>query len=199
MSPKLIAKLLAGFGIAALAAIAIVTVTVVRGRSPERNLGQLVDLVPDALLHARNFHWTQMKGPVKEWILSAQEASFSNDRKSVILKNAKVTMITADGKHVIMESPILRLAVNGNHVNSADLSGGVTVHYGDFVVTTATAQFVPDSDLLDAPGLVTVVGQGMTVTGVGLSGHPRQQQFTLNKSVNTEITHELGPASTGKS
>jgi len=199
MSPKLIAKLLAGFGIAALAVIAIVTVTVVRGRSPERNLGQLVDLVPDALLHARNFHWTQMKGPVKEWILSAQEASFANDRKSVILKNAKVTMITADGKHVIMEAPILRLAVTGNHVNSADLSGGVTVHYGDFVVTTETAKFVPDSDVLDAPGLVTVVGQGMTVTGVGLSGHPRQQQFTLNKSVNTEITRQPGSPAPGKS
>jgi LPS export ABC transporter protein LptC len=199
MSPRLIAKLLAGFGIVALAVIVIVTVSVVRRRSPERNLDQLVGLVPDALLHARGFHWTQMKGPVKEWVLSARDASFSNDRQSALLTDAKVTMITTDGKHVVLESPTVRLHVTGNHINSADLGGGITVHYGDFVVTTESAEFFPDSDRLDAPGPVTVVGQGIKVTAVGLSGHPRQQQFTLNSAVNTEITRQNGSASPGKS
>jgi LPS export ABC transporter protein LptC len=198
MRPKLIAKLLAGFGVTVLVIIAIVTVSVVHRRSPERNLSQVVGLVPNALLHARNFHWTQMKGPVKEWVLSARDASFSNDRRSVTLTDAKVTMVTADGKRVLLESPRVLLHVKGNHVNSAEMSGGITVHYGDFVVTTPSAQFIPDDDQLDASGPVTVTGEGLKVTATGLTGHPREQQFILKHSVDTEITRTGNP-SPGKS
>lgn len=187
MSPKRIAKLLAVFGIVALGAILVVTIGVVRKRSPARNLSQIAGLVPGALLHARNFHWTQMKGAVKEWELNAREASFSNDRKSLTLKDVKLSLLAADGRQVGLEAPLAKLRVDGNLVKEADLSGGLTVHYGDFLLTTERAIFLPGSDELEAPGTVTVVGQGIKVTGTGLTGRPREQQFTLGKAVSTEI------------
>jgi len=190
MSPKRIAKILAGFGIVALSAILIVTIGVVRRRSPQRRASQLVGLVPGALLHAHNFHWTQMKGGQKEWVLTARDASYSDDKTSVMLKDAKVTMIASDGKAVMLDAPAVKLHMKGNHVQQADMSGGVMVHYGEFLLTTDRATFFPDSDSISAPGSVTVVGQGIKVTGVGLSGHPRQQQFNLGGRVNTEIIQD---------
>ncbi|HTW87263.1 MAG TPA: LPS export ABC transporter periplasmic protein LptC [Candidatus Binataceae bacterium] len=190
MSPKRIARVLAGFGIVALGAILVVTIRVVRRRSPEQIPSQIVPLIPGALLHARNFHWTQMKGGQKEWVLTAHDASYADDRTSVLLRDAKVTMTASDGKAVMLEAPQVTLKMNGNHVQQANMTGGLTVHYGDFVVTTDHAIFVPDTDLITAPGAVVVSGQGIKVTGVGLIGHPHQQQFDLGSQVNTEIIQD---------
>jgi LPS export ABC transporter protein LptC len=187
MSPKRIARILAGFGIVALGVILVVTVVVVRRRSPQHRPSELVGLVPGALLHARNFHWTQMKGGEKEWVLTARDASYSKDKTSVLLKDAKVRMIATDGKSVLLDAPAVTLTMHGNHVQQADLSGGLTIHYGEFVLTTERATFIPDSDQLNAPGGVTVTGQGIKVSGTGLTGHPREQQFNLGGRVDTEI------------
>ncbi len=194
MSPKRIARILAGFGILALGAILVVTIGVVHRRSPEHRASLPVGLLPSALLHARNFHWTQMKGGAKEWVLTARDASYSKDKTSVLLKEAKVEMIASDGKSVMLEAPEVTLRMNGNHVQQADMSGGITVHYGEFVLTTERALFVPDDDALSAPGGVTVTGQGIKVTGTGLHGHPHMQQFVLGGQVNTEIIRDSSSA-----
>jgi LPS export ABC transporter protein LptC len=191
MSPKRIAKILAGFGIIALGAILVVTVgVVVRRRSPQSRPSQIVGLVPGALLHARNFHWTQMKGGEKEWVLTARDASYANDRTSILLKEAKVEMIASDGKPVMLDAPAVVLKMKGNHVQQADMSGGLTVHYGEFVLTTDRATFFPDADAISAPGGVMVSGQGIKVSGTGMTGHPHQQQFNLGGRVNTEIIQD---------
>ena len=187
MSPRRIAKALAVFGTVALAAIVVVTVWVVRHRTAAQKLTSAAGLVPGALLHARNFHWTQMKGNQSQWVLTAKDATYSADKTGVILKNAELSMTTNDGKHLLMLAPIVNLKMDGNHVSRATLSGGLTVHYGDFVLTTDQAVFLPDTDQLDAPGLVKVEGQGLTVTGIGLTGHPKGEVFQLLKQVSTEI------------
>ncbi len=194
MSPKRIAKILAGFGIVALGAIVVVAVSVVRRRSPERRPSQIVGLVPGALLHARNFHWTQMKGGQKEWVLTARDASYSNDKTAVLLTDAKVDMIAEDGKVVVLDAPAVKLKMDGNHVQQADMSGGLTVHYGEFLLTTDHATFFPDTDSINAPGGVMVTGQGIKVKGTGLTGHPRHQQFNLGGQVNTEIIQDSSSA-----
>ena len=40
---------------------------------------------------------------------------------------------------------------------------------------------------VEAPGLVTVIGDGLKVTGVGLSGHPKTRVFDLHTQVQTEV------------
>jgi Tfp pilus assembly protein FimT len=146
MSPRRIAKALALSGGVALGAILIVTIWVVRHRIPEQKLISAAGLLPNSLLHARNFHWTQMKGEKNQWVLAAKDASYSNDKTSVTLKEATVSMTTEDGKHVRLTAPTAVLTMDGNHE-----------------------------------------GQGLTVTGVGMTGHPKTETFELLKEVSTQI------------
>jgi lipopolysaccharide export system protein LptC len=67
------------------------------------------------------------------------------------------------------------------------LSGGLRINYGDYVLTTDEATFAPDKDLVNAPGQVEVDGQGLTVTGVGLTGHPNERSFSLLSQTNTVV------------
>lgn len=187
MSPRRIAKALALFGSVALGVILIVTVWVVRHRTSERKLVSAAGLLPSSLLHARNFHWTQMKGETNQWVLAAKDASYSNDKTSVTLVEATVSLTTEDGKQVKLTAPRAIITLDGNHVKRAALDGGIVAVYGDYTVTTAQAEFIPDDDRLQAPGAVKIEGQGLSVTGVGLTGHPKTETFELLNEVSTQI------------
>ena len=187
MSPRRIAKALALSGSIALVAILIVTIWVVKHRKPEQRLIAAAGLLPNSLLHARNFHWTQMKGATNQWVLAAKDASYSNDKTSVTLTEATVSMTTEDGKHVKLTAPTAMITMDGNHVRRARLAGGIVAVYGDYTVTTDEAEFTPDEDRLQATGAVKIEGRGLTVTGIGLTGHPKTETFELLKEVSTQI------------
>ena len=188
MSPRRIAKFLAGFGTIALVVLLVATIWIVRHRSAEQVLQTAAGLVPGTLLRAHNFHWTQMKAGERQWVLTAGEADYSADKTTLKLTDAVVTMVSSDGKPVVVNSPHADLTLNGNHVTRAYLTGGTVIHFGDYVLSTDSATFMPDDDKVDAPGLVTVVGDGLKVTGVGLSGHPKTRVFQLQTQVETIVT-----------
>ena len=188
MSPRRIAKALAGFGAVALIVLLVATVWIVRHRSATQVLQTAAGLVPGTLLRAHNFHWTQMKAGKRQWVLTAGEADYSADKTTLKLTDAVVTMVSSDGKPVVVNSPHADLTMNGNHVTKAYLTGGTVIHFGDYVLSTDSATFMPDDDQVEAPGLVTVIGDGLKVTGVGLSGHPKTRVFELHTQVQTVVT-----------
>src|SRR5207302_11172955 len=118
----------------------------------------------------------------------ARDASYSDDKTSLLLNDADLAMSAEDGKLVRVKAPLAKLALDGNHVKRADLSGGTRIAYGDFVLVTDRAVFLPDADEVSAPGAVTLEGEGMKATGIGLSGHPKTREFELLKNVTTAIT-----------
>ncbi len=199
MSPRRIAKALAGFGAVALIVLLVATVWIVRHRSATQVLQTAAGLVPGTLLRAHNFHWTQMKAGERQWVLTAGEADYSADKTTLKLTDAVVTMVSSDGKPVVVNSPHADLTMNGNHVTKAYLTGGTVIHFGDYVLSTDSATFMPDDDSVEAPGLVTVIGDGLKVTGVGLSGHPKTRVFELHTQVQTEVTPKKDSGKTKQS
>jgi LPS export ABC transporter protein LptC len=157
-------------------------------------LASTISVIPGSLLHARNFHWTQMKGDKEQWQLIAKEANYSDDRTSLTLKDPKLAMVTEDGKRVSAYAQLVRLNLNGNHVNKAEFSGGLVLNYGDITVITQGGTFLPDSDSLVAQGPVQITGQGFKVSGVGLTAQPRAQTFKLEHQVVTDFKSGAGRA-----
>ena len=179
---------MAGFGTIALVGLLVATIWIMRHRSAEQVLQTAAGLVPGTLLRAHNFHWTQMKAGERQWVLTAGEADYSADKTTLKLTDAVVTMVSSDGKPVVVNSPHADLTLNGNHVTRAYLTGGTVIHFGDYVLSTDSATFMPDDDKVDAPGMVTIVGDGLKVTGIGLSGHPKTRVFQLQTQVETIVT-----------
>jgi LPS export ABC transporter protein LptC len=191
MTPRQIAKLLAGTGLAALVVIIGAAMWVVHSRDrQQRLLERSVRLVPGALLHANNFHWTEMKGDQELWELRAKEANYSNSRTSARLKGAMLTMTLTDGKPFALKASDVHLVLTGNHVDRADFSGGLLIDYNGMEVSTDQAVFFPDRDQLQASGLVRIVGPDFTVSGTGLEAHPRAQTFSLQRQVDTLLTSQ---------
>jgi len=83
VSPRRIAKALAGFGAVAIVVLIAVTAWIVHSRSLAEGLEKVAELAPNSMLHAHNFHWTQMKGATRQWVLTASDASYGSDKKTV--------------------------------------------------------------------------------------------------------------------
>jgi LPS export ABC transporter protein LptC len=189
MSPRRIAKALAVVGIAALTVIVVAAAWIIKSREHEREqLAHSVSVEPGSLLHARHFHWTQMKGDKEQWELTSSEASYGEDRSSLVLKDSKLQMVLDDGKKVLAQAHRVDLNLSGNHVNRAEFSGGLVLDYGDVRLKTAGGTFLPDRDLLEATGPVEIAGDGFKISGVDLEARPRARTFTLKHQVVTELT-----------
>ncbi len=176
------------FGVIALTALVGGTYYVVHNRAAAPSIATIAGLIPGSFLHAHNFHWTQIKGGEQQWVLTARDANYSNDKTSLVLDEPVISMVSSDGKPVTIQAPKADLKLDRNQVKRAHMSGGTQIHYGDFVLTTDEATFLPDADQVDAPGLVTIVGEGIKVTGIGMTGHTKTRQFELRKQVSTDIT-----------
>jgi LPS export ABC transporter protein LptC len=188
MSPRRIAKLLGLFGASVLTVILVITIVVVKRREGAPQLAaRALGLAPGALLHAHNFHWTQMRGDQRQWVLKARDANYSDDKTTLTLVKPQLSMRDRDGKRVDLVADLATLKLDGNHIKQANMQGGLIVHYGDFTLATDSASFEPDSDELTAPGPVRITGRDLTVTGIGLKGHPKAETFELQKQVSTEI------------
>jgi len=187
LRPKQIAKALGAFGAITLAALIGGTYYVVHNRAAAPMISTVAGLIPGSLYHVHNFHWTQIKGGEQQWVLTAQDANYSDDKTSIILNEPVVTMVSKDGKPVTVQAPKAVLDLDGNKVKRARLSGGTHIHYGDFVLTTDVATFLPDADQVDAPGFVTIEGEGIKITGIGMTGHTKTRQFELLKQVSTDV------------
>jgi LPS export ABC transporter protein LptC len=185
------------FGVVALATLLGVTIYVVRTRSPVATLATVAGFIPGSLQHVHNFHWTQMKAGAQQWVLTARDANYSSDKTSVTLNDATVTMISQDGKTVVVTAPKAVLGMHGNKVETANLSGGTQIHYGDFLMTTDAMTFTPE-DQVDAPGFVSIEGEGIKISGIGMTGHTRTRQFELLKQVSTYIAPRHGVAAKSK-
>jgi len=189
MSPRQIAKLLGSLGAVAVAAILAVTVVVVHYRNAGQKAGGSESPIsPGTFLHAHNFHWTQMKGGASQWVLRATDASYANDRSSLTLIRPAISLTASDGKQVSITADSAMLNLDGNHITRANMKGSLVLHYGDIVLRTDTATFIPDTDDLKAPGPVTIQGPDLLITGIGLSGHPKAQTFSIERQVATRVT-----------
>lgn len=140
-----------------------------------------------------------MKAGERQWVLSASDASYSSDRTSLMLTDPRLSMTSDDGKKVSVEAPRAVIVLDGNHVKRATLSGGTVIDYGNFVMTTDVADFMPDDNRVEAPGAVTVVGEGLKVTGIGMTGNPKTRVFELHSQVNTQITPKQASGKSKKS
>ncbi len=187
LRPRQIAKALGAFGAVALIALVGVTIYVVHNHATVPLITKVAGMMPGSLYHVHNFHWTQMKAGEQQWILTARDANYAGDRTSILLDDPVVKLVSKDGKPVTVEAPKAVLQLDGNKVKRASLTGGTRIHYGDFVLTTDEASFEPDADQVDAPGFVTIEGEGIKVTGTGMTGHTKTRQFELLKEVTTNI------------
>jgi LPS export ABC transporter protein LptC len=142
----------------------------------------------DSKLQLQDFHRVEMKNGKPIWEVRAQEARFFPAQSLTYVNGANVVFYREDGSLVKLKASSARLLINGENFSSAELDGEIEVLIEpSLILKTDVANFNADKDMIIAPGVISIVGDGYEINGEDFELKISEQAFTLKKNVKSKF------------
>jgi LPS export ABC transporter protein LptC len=170
----------------ALGGIAYLVSSSVSSRLDPVRLG--AQLLPQVAQRIQNFRRVKVKDGRTVWEITADDAQYFEDENQIIVHGPRLTFYLRDGERPCRVAATEgRLSLDGREITSVTLGGGVSVELDDLVLETADATYERDTDLITAPGAVTVRSRSLEVRGQGMEISVGPQQLRLLGHVHTTV------------
>lgn len=125
----------------------------------------------------------------KVWEVDAEKGEYIVGSDSAKISNAVLHLYKEDGVVVRLDAPTATLYLKENNLTKAELNGGITVNYGgQFTVVTDFALYDQQREVVTAPGLTKIKGDGFDVQGDELSADVNQRILHLKGNVISVFT-----------
>lgn len=171
--------------------VALVGLGFVLGRTMaqrrEASEGTAPPLRADVSQRISDFRRVKVKDGRQVWELTAREAEYFEDQGNVLVTEPQVSFFGADGQNIEVKGRQGRIFVSGNNIDKIELSGGIEVHVGEYLVRTEEAIYVQAQDAIVSAGRVRVDGGALSLDGKGLLVELARQKLTLLKGVTTTV------------
>lgn len=181
--------------------LALVCLGFVLGRTMaqrrEASEGASPPMRADVSQRMSDFRRVKVKDGRRVWELTATEAEYFEDQGNVLVTSPQVSFFGADGQNIEVKGRQGRVYVSGNNIDKIELSGGIEVRVGDYLVRTDEAIYVQAQDVILSPGRVQVDGGALSLDGKGLLVELGRQRLTLMKGVTTTVRGGDGAAPGG--
>jgi LPS export ABC transporter protein LptC len=135
-----------------------------------------------------DFMFTQTKGDVVQWEVQAKQARLFEQEKRALLNDVDVTLYGIKGKELTVsgdEGTLDTATKNFALMNRTDplvvLTGnGYTIYTNHLVWTDATREIRTNDP-------VTIIGNGLSITGRGLLGRLESEEFEVLEDVHVDV------------
>jgi LPS export ABC transporter protein LptC len=180
----------------AIVAVLLFAVAVLVGRSLwEQRKRELVqkslEFLPGVSQHIQDFHRVKVQDGRKVWEVSAQDAQYFEEDKTVIIRNAALQLFLRDGRTLGLEGEEGRILLDGRDVTRVELSGNIRMTMADYVVRTDRATYDHSRELISAPGAVEVSGRALQLRGDRMEVNVDTQRVTLLHHVAMQLQPAL--------
>ncbi len=136
----------------------------------------------------KEFHRSETRDGKTLWEIRGERARYSPESKAVVIQKCRLLYLTSDDKTITITSDTARLALLGTEVNRAVFEGNVVVvHDNGTEIKTDTAEYLKAESRITAPGEVTIQGSWYEITGIGMDGDLKENNFTLLKDVKSKL------------
>ena len=134
-----------------------------------------------------NFERSQTRNGKKVWEVKAKEGQYYPETNTARVTEGILWLFRDDGDAIQINAGSATLHLQGTGLKKAELFEGVTVVLKDreLKVTTDRASFEQESSRVQASGEVVIETPRMWISGVGLDGYMRAQEFTLAQNVKS--------------
>ena len=171
--------------------LALVGLGFVLGRTMVQRREAAEDAAPplraDVSQRISDFRRVKVKDGRRVWELTASEAEYFEDQGNVLVTAPHVSFFSADGQSIEVKGRQGRIFVSGNNIDKIELSGGIEVRVGEYLVRTEEAIYVQAQDAIVSAGRVQVDGGALSLDGKGLLVELARQKLTLLKGVTTTV------------
>jgi LPS export ABC transporter protein LptC len=136
----------------------------------------------------QEFHRTEIRDGKKLWEAKGTQAQYFPEANSALVKQAHIWIYRPDGTVVTLTAGQALLHLEGTGLKGAEAEHGVVIVYDqDERLETEKLSYLKKDNSIFAPGLVTITGKLIDVSGEVLRGNLESNNFTLEKNVETVL------------
>ncbi len=154
------------------------------------------DFLPEVAQRIQKFHRVKVEHGRTVWEITAKEARFFEQDNQVVVIEPRMTFyMKEDGRAAHVAGDEGRLTLDGRELSRMTLKGSVAVRLDDMELDTDEATYDRSRDLITAPGIVTMRGRTLTVSGRGMEVDVGPQHVRLLDEVHTTVQNGAPRAS----
>jgi len=122
-------------------------------------------LEPDIAQRIEKFHRVKVEDGRTVWELRAEKADFLEANGRIVVEQPEVSFFGTDGQSVVVSGKRGDVTVNGSEVGRIDLTGGIEVQVGQYMLHTPEASWIDEMDSIVASSGVDLSGGAISVKG----------------------------------
>lgn len=150
----------------------------------------VLDAMPEALLHIKDFHRAKIENDRKVWELFGDEAQYLKEKQEATIK--KPRFLYYDKKDVPAETSAdsAHVYLNEKDLDRLELKGNVRVAMKGYTLTSELARYLPAKELIHLPNRTVVVGEGISMEGASMEVELEGKKIRMVRDVKTKIEPE---------
>lgn len=157
-------------------------------RQREAVTREIVDVLPDVSQRIQHFKRVKVdERGNKVWEVSADEAQYREGEGLVAVRAPMVAFYLRDGREVSLRGETGTVFLDGKELRRIELQGAIDVQLGEYSLSTDRASYEADRDVVIAPGVVHIRGDGVDVQGAGMEVQIGAQRLTLTQNVQMTL------------
>lgn len=149
-------------------------------------------LEPDIAQRIEKFHRVKVEDGRTVWELRAEKADFLEANGRIVVEQPEVSFFASDGQSVVVSGKRGDVTVNGSEVGRIDLTGGIEVQVGQYMLHTPEASWIDEMDSIVASSGVDISGGAISVKGKVMIVEVGSRRVRVVGGVQTTLrAHEL--------
>jgi LPS export ABC transporter protein LptC len=150
----------------------------------------ILDSMPDAVLHIKDFHRAKIENGRKVWELFGDEAHYLKDKREALIKKPRFLYYDKKDQAAETSAESAHIFLNEKELERLELKGGVRVTMQGYVLTSESANYLPAKEQISLPSRTQVVGEGISIEGASMEVELEDKKIRLLHNVKTKIEPE---------
>jgi len=150
----------------------------------------ILDSVPDAVLHIKDFHRAKIENGRKVWELFGDEAHYLKDKREALIKKPRFLYYDKKDQAAETSAETAHIFLNEKELERLELKGGMRVSMQGHVLTSESANYLPAKEHISLPTRTQVVGEGISIEGASMEVELEEKKIRMVHDVKTKIEPE---------
>jgi len=178
-----------GIVVAALAGIGYRAANIL-ARQRERAASGYINLFPEAEQRLKDFRRVKLQQGRMVWELSAREAQYDEDAKRAAVRGPEITFFADGEERGRLRGERGSVTFQGGDIGTVEMQGRVRVEARKYVVEADKATYDRASDLIVAPGPVSIRSGSVRVEGTEMKIKVSTHHLTIAHEVHATLIQD---------
>tara|TARA_B100000315_G_scaffold260880_1_gene326748 strand:+ start:7065 stop:7628 length:564 start_codon:yes stop_codon:yes gene_type:complete len=175
---------------ALLGIAAVVVVLIILGVGKPKRAAEIPGVFKNVDAGIDGFSFVQTKDGKMQWKVQAQRARIVENESKAVLEDLQVTLLGDGGAQMILEGDEGVVDTESNNFMVKKRAGSMPIHLeSGYTIYTNQLQWIDQNQEISTDAPVTIHGDGIEITGLGLRGALETEIFTITNDVRAVVTN----------